>query len=205
MTEFYRMMEIEGNPSTAVHPQTDEQTKRINHKLEKYLRAFTKSNQTNWSEWIAVATFTLNNRVASATSYSPFHLNYGRDPHTIINIPQSKVNESADDFISHLECARKDATAAIKLMNTEMKKQMDKHWHPSNNITIGMEIWLDTSDIKIPNVPKTMKKLSDKCVGPLKVLENIGASAYKLELPEQWKIHLTFNESKLTPYVPPLA
>ena len=77
MTEFYRMMEIEGNPSMAFHPQTDGQTKCINHGLEKYLWAFTKSNQTDWSEWIGVATFALNNQVASATGYLPFHLNYG--------------------------------------------------------------------------------------------------------------------------------
>ena len=82
---------------------------------------------------------------------------------------------------------------------------MDKHWCPSNDIAIGTEVWLDASDIKIPNVLKTMKKLSDNHVGPFKVLKKIGASAYKLELPEQWKIHPTFNESKLTPYVPPLA
>ena len=37
------------------------------------------------------------------------------------------------------------------------------------------------------------------------MLEKIGASAYKLELPEQWKIHLTFTKSKLTPYDLPLA
>jgi len=110
-----------------------------------------------------------------------------------------------DDFISRLKRAQKDATAAIELMNAEMKKQTDKHWRPSNNIAIGTEVWLDALDIKIPNTPKTMKKLSDKCVGPFKVLEKVGASAYKLELPEQWKIHLTFNESKLTPYVLPLA
>jgi len=120
-------------------------------------------------------------------------------------VSHCKVNESVDDFISRLKRAQKDATAAIELMNTEMKKQTDKHRRPSNNIAIGTEVWLDASDIKIPNAPKTMKKLSDKHVGPFKVLEKVGASAYKLELPEQWKIHPTFNESKLTPYIPPLV
>jgi len=91
MTEFYQMMEIEGNPSTAFHPQTDGQTERINHELEKYLWAFTKSNQTDWSEWVGVATFALNNQVASATGYSPFYLNHGRDPRMIINISRSTV------------------------------------------------------------------------------------------------------------------
>ena len=40
MKDLYRLLGIEGNPSTAYHPQTDGQTERINQEIEQYLRIF---------------------------------------------------------------------------------------------------------------------------------------------------------------------
>jgi hypothetical protein len=37
MKEFYKLLGIEGAPSTAYHPQTDGQTERINQEIEQYL------------------------------------------------------------------------------------------------------------------------------------------------------------------------
>ena len=37
MRELYKLLHIEGNPSTAYHPQTDGQTERVNQELEHYL------------------------------------------------------------------------------------------------------------------------------------------------------------------------
>lgn len=199
------MIQVEANPSTAYHPQTDGQTERINAKLEKYLRAFINAGQTDWTEWLPIAEFAINNRVSRATGASPFQLNYGRDPRTIVNIQRSTKNEAVADFLSRMERARQDATAAIKLMNTAMKEDTDKHHRPSKDYAVGAEVWLDSTNLNVAGAPKTMKKLLDKRVGPFKILEKVGASAYKLDLPEQWTIHPTFNESKLTPFVPPFA
>ena len=40
MRELYKLLHIEGNPSTAYHPQTDGQIERVNQELEQYLRLF---------------------------------------------------------------------------------------------------------------------------------------------------------------------
>ena len=40
MKELYKLLHIEGNPSTAYHPQTDGQTERVNQELEQYLRMY---------------------------------------------------------------------------------------------------------------------------------------------------------------------
>jgi hypothetical protein len=48
------------------------------------------------------------------------------------------------------------------------------------------------------------KKLEDKHFSPFKVLEQIGTSTFCLELPQTWKkIHNSFHESKLLPYISP--
>ena len=50
--ELNRMLEIRTKLSTAFHPQTDEQTKRMNQELEQYLWFFIENRQKDWPEWL---------------------------------------------------------------------------------------------------------------------------------------------------------
>ena len=45
------------------------------------------------------------------------------------------------------------------------------------------------------------RKLSDRYLGPFRIINILGTQAYKLELPENWKIHPVFHISLLEPYV----
>ncbi len=58
-----------------------------------------------------------------------------------------------------------------------MKAQYDKRKRPARNVQTGDRVWLDLTNLSLPR-PK--KKLDDKCVGPFKIVEKAGASAYKL-------------------------
>ena len=44
------------------------------------------------------------------------------------------------------------------------------------------------------------KKLSDRYLGPFKVIGIVGEQAYELELPEKWTIYSIFHVSLLEPY-----
>jgi len=48
--ELNKMLGIESKLSTAFYPQTNRQTKRVNQKLEQYLRMFIDHRQEQWPE-----------------------------------------------------------------------------------------------------------------------------------------------------------
>ena len=76
--ELDNMLGIETKLLTALHPQTDGQTERINQKLEQYLRFFVDHRQNDWPEWLISAEFIVNNKVYLAMKISLFIANYGR-------------------------------------------------------------------------------------------------------------------------------
>ena len=73
--EMYKKLNITIALSTAYHPQTDGQTKRVNQDLETYLRLFINHRQDNWAKWLHLAEFAYNIQQHSTTKVSPFMAN----------------------------------------------------------------------------------------------------------------------------------
>ena len=66
--------------STAFHPETDGQTERANSFLEQYLRAQVSYLQDDWSRWLPLAEFALNNALNESIKTTPFFANYRFHP-----------------------------------------------------------------------------------------------------------------------------
>ena len=64
------------------------------------------------------------------------------------------------------------------------QKHRDVHYN------VGDLVLLSTRNLKMKGTPA---KLQRRFVGPFKIIEVIGQQAYKLVLPEDWKIHLAFH------------
>ena len=64
--------------SSAYHPQTDGQTKRVNQILEDMLRACVIQYDKNWDKCLALAEFSYNNSYQSSLKMAPFEALYGR-------------------------------------------------------------------------------------------------------------------------------
>ena len=62
MVELYKVLGVQGSPSTAYHPQTDGQTERVNQEIETYLRFYVNYQQDDWAKWLDQAEFVLNTR-----------------------------------------------------------------------------------------------------------------------------------------------
>jgi len=66
------------NFSSAYHPQTDGQTKRINQILEDMLRAYALQYGTSWDKSLPYAKFSYNNSHQKSLKMAPFEALYGR-------------------------------------------------------------------------------------------------------------------------------
>lgn len=201
MKELYKLLGIEGNPSTAYHPQTDGQTERVNQEVEIYLRAFVNHHQSDWVEWLALAEFAYNNREHSSTKQSPFFVNYGRHPYQGTSPKRESNNESAQDFAQRMASVHKEAQLALKEAATEMKKYYDRKRLPSRQYKPGDKVMLEAKHI---TSDRPMKKLDHKRYGPFIVKKKVGEAAYLLQLPATWRrIHPVINEDLLSPYLGP--
>ena len=205
ITECYKKLDIQPNLSTAYRPQTDGQTERANREVKNYLKVWTNSRKDNWAEWLSVAEFSINIKPAPATGVSPFELNHRRIPNFGVSPRRTSPNESVEDFFKCMEAATKEAKAALEHTNELMVEQENRHRRPAWNYVVGQKVWLESTNINLPKAADGSKKLSDRRIGPFKIIKKIGASAYKLKLPDTYWIHPVFNESLLSPYVPPSA
>jgi hypothetical protein len=71
--------------SSAYHPQTDGQTKRVNQILEDMLRACVMEYQGSWDNNMPWAEFSYNNRYQERLKMAPFEVLYGRRCRTLLN------------------------------------------------------------------------------------------------------------------------
>jgi hypothetical protein len=71
MRDLLKLLGIKSNASTTYHPQTDGQTEWVNQEVEQYLRVFTNFMQDDWSDWLAMAEFSYNDKVHTTTGFTP--------------------------------------------------------------------------------------------------------------------------------------
>ncbi|KAF1317048.1 reverse transcriptase, partial [Globisporangium splendens] len=85
---LFGLLDTKLSISTAAHPETDGQTERVNRVLEDVLRSYATSFK-EWSEFLPLAEFALNNSTHVSTGHSPFYVNYGIHP----RVPASIMGE----------------------------------------------------------------------------------------------------------------
>src|SRR5260370_10281398 len=65
------LLGVKLTPSTSYHPQTDGQTEHMNQEIEAYLRVFVSHHQDNWANWLPLVELAYNNKVHTATHWTP--------------------------------------------------------------------------------------------------------------------------------------
>ena len=103
--------------------------------------------QTNWADWLSLATFSYNDKEQTSTGHSPFFLNHGRHPNKGLKPCREVKSQAAQDFADNLTKARVEAQAALTKAAEMMKTFYDKKRADARNYDKGDKVWLEGSNI----------------------------------------------------------
>ncbi len=124
------------------------------------------------------------------TGLSPNQIIFGYNP----TLNSNKVLQTHNALVeSQVKIMTENRTNAIRALN----KVANQKGPPPSQFQIKDQVWLDTSHLKLPH---QKAKLTPKCLGPFKIIQEISPVAYRLGLLSNWRIHDVFHASLLTPY-----
>ena len=226
--ELMKLQGVDHRFSTSFHPQTDGLTERVNRTLEDVLRHYVGLDQSEWERYLPFAEFSINNAHHESLGASPFFLAYGQNPLTpftmqlpeqvrqhyryrpTLRVPSTLLHEQmhalqrakvpaafrfAADMQERVVRCRKLLIAAQQRQKAIAdKKRRDVQF------SVGDRVLLSTRNMHLAGAP--VAKLAPRFVGPVRVVERVGAVAYKLALPSTWRCHDVFHVSLLRPFVP---
>ena len=162
------------------------------------MRFFVDHRQKDWPEWLALAEFAVNNKVHTATKVSSFMTNYGRELRIGGDIRRRGKVEKATEFVERMKKVHKEAGAALKKVQEDMKRQADRGRKETEDWKKGDKVLLSTKDLVFKERPA--RKLVDQYVGPYTIEEVVSTNAVKLRLPTSMRIHPVVNVSWIVRY-----
>jgi hypothetical protein len=173
--------------------------------MERFIRTYVDYQQGDWIKWLALAEFAANNAPSATTKVSPFYANKGFHPRMSFDI-RPKVRKARNSRESnervravkaakHLKSLWEMLQDQIGLAQTRMEHFANTKRKPAPAYQVGDMVWLSAKNIK---TQRPSKKLDSKNLGPYKmILEKVGATSYRLKLPDTLKIHPVFHSNLL--------
>ena len=199
--ELWRVLGTDLRMGSGFHPESSGQVEKFNQLLEQTLRCVVHQlgEGRNWVRMLPSIEFSINNTPNRTTGYSAFYLNYGFHPLHPLQLLHSTTDsrvESVVSFVSRLQDTFDRAQQQLLRAREQMIQQEDQHRRAAE-FQVGDVVLLSTRHIRFRNCPQ---KLQRRFVGPFEIIEKISRAAYKLKLPDTWKVHPVFHISLLKPW-----
>jgi hypothetical protein len=155
---------------------------------------------------LSAADFWYNTAYHSALGKTPFEVLYGHSPrHLGITNTSNPVPQDLEEWLADREMLmdvikQQLHRACQRMKNQADKKRSERVFEVNDLVYIRLQPYIQTSVAARSN-----HKLSYKYFRPFKILQKVGAVAYKVDLPSDARIHPVLHVSQLKKYVPPSA
>ena len=164
----------------------------MNREVQQYLRLFCTEEQEQWSDWLGLAQFAINNQQHLATKFSPFQLTrtyaprMGTESH-VVKAP------AAEEFTDRFSRAYDNLVKAHARIFT----QTNQHRSDTPAYAVRDQVWLSTDNLRLP---RASRKLSERWLSPYSIMKLVRTNAVELRLPWSMRIHPVVNISRVKPY-----
>ncbi|XP_066163708.1 uncharacterized protein [Oryza sativa Japonica Group] len=186
------------NFSTAYHPQTNGQTKRVNQILEDMLRLCALDFGGAWDKSLPYAEFSYNNGYQASLQMAPFGALYGRRCRTPLFWDQTGERQLfGTEVLNEVEQKVRAVRERLRIAQSRQKSYADNR-RRELIFEAGDYVYLRVTPLTGVHRFQTKGKLALRFVGPYRILERRDEVAYQLELPSNMLgIHNVFHVSQL--------
>lgn len=189
--------------SSAYHPESDGSTERANRTVNQMIRQCINPNQKDWCSKLPGIEFAINSARSDSTGYSPFFLNHGRMPRSMIwDWPEDKVYPGVRTFALKIKQAVMEAHDCILAARVKQTRAANRKRQPAPFIA-GDLVYVSTKNISFPK--GLARKFIPKYMGPYKIVKDFSGTTFKVDLPARLKqrgVHDDFHASLLRIHVP---
>ena len=172
---LFKILQVEIKLSSAYHPQTDGQTKRVNQFLEQYLRCSINYHKDNWVDLLPLTEFAYNNTIQDSTKQTPFFANYGHHPRFDQFQLFNSKNPAAENLTTQLLEIQKDMKIKLLEAQEHQKRNANKSCKQHPPIRIRDKIWLLHQNLK---THQPSDKLDYRRLGPFSIIKRVNEVAY---------------------------
>ena len=202
-TFWRRLHELLGTElrlSSAYHPQSDGATERANRTMTQMLRQCVRPDQTDWVQRLPAVELAMNTARSETTGFSPFYLNYGQMPRSLVWSGESEY-PGVRKFAQRMKEAIMSAHDAIISARVGQVVHANKRRRPAG-FQVGDLVYLSTKNLSLPK--GRARKLAPKFLGPFAITKIVSEGAtYALDLPSELRargLHSAFHASLLRPH-----
>lgn len=196
--EIHRLQGTTLSMSTTYHPQTDGQSEALNRCVEQYLRCFVADSPHEWLPLLPWAECWYNTAYQTSAGMTPFQALYGREPPTLARYA---LGSSSNDLIEQFMLQRDEVMDILKHNLTKAQQKMKEFADKKCTFVEFTErewVFVKLKPYRQHSLRlQRHQKLGRRYFRPYKILKRIGEVAYKLDLPEEARIHPIFHVSML--------
>lgn len=181
-SEICKLLQVKQIQTTAYHPEANGVVERSHQTLMNFLSHYINEKQDDWDEWIDYALMAYRTTPHTATGYSPYYLNHGREARLPTELQTSKLAKdyNEDDYVQHvvkgLQQAYENTQEKLTSGKERTKRNFDKN--AQHKIFQPGELIL----LFDPTVKRgRSRKLKKPWLGPYKILERLSNVNYKIK------------------------